>query len=107
MDDAGRYGEVSRAYVKRYRYVYRQHLFDKLRTLDLSLAEFQQLLGHGEVIAEADAGPDQSKELVLLVEWTRPLHLVVVVDDGCQEERLVTVHEPYPSEWTPDFRRRR
>jgi hypothetical protein len=55
----GPYRSVSRPYVKRFRSVYRQHLFDKLHELDRALAEFQRMLGHGEVIAEAlgMAGP--------------------------------------------------
>lgn len=80
---------------------------DKLRSVDLNLAEFQQLLGAGEVIAEAIDGPDTIKELILLVNWLRPLHIVLVVDEARQEERLVTVYEPSVSEWTPDLRRRR
>lgn len=47
------------------------------------------------------------KELVLLVQWKRPLHVVIVVDDDREQERVATVYEPYPSEWTTDFRRRR
>jgi hypothetical protein len=38
---------------------------------------------------------------VLGVDWTRPLHLVVVVDERRQEERIVTVHEPDPDLWSP------
>jgi hypothetical protein len=49
----------------------------------------------------------ETKELVLLLEWVRPLHVVIVVDVARQEERLVTVDEPDPSEWTTDLRRRR
>jgi YgiT-type zinc finger domain-containing protein len=31
--------------------------------------------------------------------------VVIVVDSARQEERLVTVYEPDPSVWTPDYRR--
>jgi len=65
------------------------------------------LLGAGEVIAEAPAGSLASKELVLLVEWVRPRHVVIVVDSARQEERLVTVYEPDPAQCSPDLRRRR
>ena len=111
MSDGGGYGAVSRPYAKRFGYKYRRHVFDKLRALDLVLAEFQQLLGHGEVIAEAEAeaedGSSARREVVLLVEWLRPLHVVIVVDSAREEERLVTVYEPDPSIWAADFRRRR
>jgi hypothetical protein len=42
-----------------------------------------------------------------VVDWTRPLHLVVVVDERRQEERIVTVYEPDPDLWSPGYRRRR
>jgi hypothetical protein len=93
--------------VERFGYKYRRHVFDKLRAIDLVLAEFQELLGRGEVIAEAEDSPAELREIVLLVEWLRPLHVVIVVDSARQEERLVTVYEPDPSRWTPDYRRRR
>jgi hypothetical protein len=91
MSEGASYRARSRPYVKRYGYQYRRHVFDKLRALDLVLAEFQQLLGRGEVIAEAEDGSAGLRELLLLVEWSRPLHVVIVVDSARQEEGLVTV----------------
>jgi hypothetical protein len=107
MSEGAFYRETSRPYAKRFRYKYRRHVFDKLRAIDLVLAEFQELLGRGEVIAEAEDNPAELREIVLLVGWSRPLHVVVVVDSARQEERLVTVYEPDPSLWTADYRRRR
>jgi hypothetical protein len=107
MTEPAPYRPVLRPYEHRYRYVYRRHVFDKLRSLDLGLAEFQQLLGDGEVIAEAPEGPLQTKELVLLVTWRVPLHVAIAVDVARGEERLVTVYEPDLDLWTSDLRRRR
>ncbi len=107
MADRRSYQPVSRAYERRYRYLYRKHVFDKLRALDLALAEFQQALGEGEVIAEAAEGPLETKELVLLLTGPFPLHVVIAVDDARREERLITVYEPDPAVWTADLRRRR
>jgi hypothetical protein len=47
------------------------------------------------------------KELLLVVEWKRPLHVVVLVDELRREERVVTVYEPDPGLWSSDYRRRR
>ena len=81
---------------------------DKVRSIDLTLAEFHELLqGHGEVIEEYELPDSSLKELVIYVTWTRPLHVVVVVDISRREERIVTVYEPEPARWTTDFRRRR
>lgn len=47
------------------------------------------------------------KELVLTLAWTRPLQVVVIVDEVRQEDRVVTVYEPDPDRWSSDWRRRR
>jgi hypothetical protein len=107
LPEEGPYRPVSKAYRKRFGYYYRRHTFDKLRAIDLSLREFHVLLGEGEVVAEADIGLLVHKELVLLVQWLRPLHVVIVVDEVREEERIVTVYEPNFRDWTDDFRRRR
>lgn len=106
-EDEAPYRPASRRYRKRFPYQYRRHAFDKLRSIDLPLSEFQALLDGGEVIAEADVGILAHKELVLLVQWKHPLHVAIVVDEVREEERIVTLYEPDPLEWTPDFRRRR
>lgn len=88
-------------------YFLTQHVFDKVRALDMTLAELEELLGTGEVIEETNVADNEVKELVLVIEWLRPLHVVVVVDSRRQEERIVTVYQPDPAKWSPDFRRRR
>lgn len=82
------------------------HVFDKVRSIDMTLAEFEELLGGGEVIEETQV-EDGVKELVLIIEWTRPLHVVVVVDDIREEERIVTVYEPDKERWSADFKVRK
>lgn len=85
-----------------------EHVFDKVRSIDMTLAEFNALLiARGVVIEESVLGVGQVKELVLYIEWSRPLHVVVDVDETRREERIVTVYEPDTVRWTQDFRRRR
>jgi hypothetical protein len=84
-----------------------EHAFDKLRLLDCVFAEFEGALQSAVIIEERDLGDELVKELVLVVDWTRPLHVVVVVDDARGEERVVTVYEPDPERWSDDYRRRR
>lgn len=62
---------VPRAKVWRFPRVVSEHAFDKLRELDCTFAEFDAALSDAEVI----------EEHVLVIDWTRPLHLVVVVDE--------------------------
>lgn len=47
----------------------------------LHLAEFEEALTSAEVIEETVVDTDALKELLLAVEWIRPLHVVVVVDE--------------------------
>ncbi|MBK5222219.1 MAG: hypothetical protein JJE52_04955 [Acidimicrobiia bacterium] len=94
--------------VWRHRRILTEHVFDKLWLLDLTLAEFRVLLdAAAEVIDEAVIADGQLKELVLYLDWSRPLHVVVVVDDIHAEERLITVYEPSTDRWSDDFRTRR
>jgi len=84
-----------------------EHVFDKVRSIDMTLAEFNALLTvHGVVIEETVLGVGQVKELVLYIEWSRPLHVVVHADETRREDRIVTVYEPDTVRWTQDFRRR-
>jgi hypothetical protein len=99
---------LPRAKVWRYPRILTEHVFDKLWQLGLTLAEFRSLLdGEAEVVEESEVVEGQLKELVLYVDWLRPLHVVVVVDDVHREERLVTVYEPSTDRWSDDFRTRR
>lgn len=105
------YREVSRPYAQTHPRLLSDHVFDKLRSIGMVLAEFKALLDDPEhpieVIAEAQESDSELKELLLVIEWLRPLHVVIVVDDARVQERVVTVYEPHPSEWTADYRRRR
>lgn len=106
-----RYLPVSRPYQQRYARHYSDHAFDKLRTIDIALGEFVAMLDDAntpaEVIAVAQESDTSVKELVLLIQWRHPLHVVIVIDEVREQERVATIYEPYPSEWTADFKRRR
>ena len=93
--------------VWRFEKVVSEHVFDKLRSIDCGLTEFALLLDRAHVIEETDLEPSGIKELLLLIEWSRPLHVVVIVDSHRREERLVTVYEPDPERWSHGYRRRR
>jgi hypothetical protein len=98
---------VARRKVFGYLVLLTDHVFDKVRAIDLTLAEFEALLGTCEIIEEHALSSEEVKEVVLLLEWVRPLHLVVVVDHRRREERILTVYEPDSDRWTADFRSRR
>lgn len=84
-----------------------EHAFDKLHVIDCTLTELDTALDSAEIIEERELDDGTSKELLLVVDWKRPLHIVVVVDDARREERIVTVYEPLAGQWNADYRRRR
>ena len=112
MADSGRHdqrvdGPLPRTKIWRHPRLISEHAFDKLRLLDCTFAEFDIALRTADIIEERVVGPEEVKELLLLVDWTKALHVVVVVDDVRREERVVTIYEPDPDRWSQDYRRRR
>ena len=83
-----------------------EHAFDKLRLIDCLFSGFSAACEAAEVI-EKTVVWEGLKEVVLTLAWRRPLHVVVIVDEVHQEDRVVTVYEPEPARWSTDFRRRR
>ncbi|MCA1696815.1 MAG: hypothetical protein LC749_19960 [Actinobacteria bacterium] len=83
-----------------------EHAFDKLRLIDCLFSELSAACDLAEVIEETVVS-EGLKEVVLLLGWTRPLHVVVIVDEVRQEDRVVTVYEPDRTCWSADLRTRR
>ena len=99
--------ELPRPKVWRFQILVSEHAFDKLVALDVTYAELRNALsGYSEVIEEITVA-DGVKEVVLLVDWRNPLHVVVVIDRWRREERVVTLYGPDGDLWSRDFRRRR
>lgn len=84
-----------------------EHAFGKLWEIDCTLGEFEAALEHAIVIEENQLAHSSLEELVLTIEWKRPLHVIVIVDPNRGEERIMTVYQPNPNFWSPDYRRRR
>ena len=99
--------ELRRRKVWRRRRLITEHAFDKLRLLDCAFAEFEAAVQDVEIIDETVVDEHQLKQLVLVVDWVRPLHVIVVEDHVHDEDRVVTVYEPDPNRWSADYRRRR
>lgn len=91
----------------RFPIVLTRHVFLKIRAIDMSLAEFEHVLVGAAAVIESTDLSAGVKELLLLIDWRRPLHAVVVVDEATEEERVITVYEPSRDQWTDDYQRRR
>lgn len=69
----------------------------------LEVGDVEGIIGGGETIEEHDDG----SRLVLGRMGVRPLHVVVMDNEAEGVRIVVTVYEPDPIRWEPDFRRRR
>ena len=90
-----------------FRHVIREHVFDKCWALDVTWAEVEQLFESGTVIERHRFGDLRTKEIRLLAGWSRPLHLVYVIDAGKRIIMFVTIYEPDLDHWQPGFTERR
>ena len=98
---------VPRPKIWRFDRLITEHAFDKLRHIDCTFAEFDAVLARSTVIEETVISEGNVKELILMIDWIRPLHAVVVVDGRREEERIVTVYEPHDDLWDEGYRVRR
>jgi hypothetical protein len=89
------------------RIVYRVHALQRMFRRSISADEVSLVLASGEVVENyPDDKPYPSR---LLLGWvgTRPLHVVAAHNAGEDEEIVITVYEPDPDLWDPEFKRRK
>ena len=88
------------------RLVYRVHAVQRMSQRSISDGDVRLVLTAGEVIEDYTTDLPYPSQLVLGWSGGRPLHVVAAQNAVDQETIIVTVYEPDPSKWTPDFRRR-
>ncbi len=89
------------------RLVFSTHALERMFERKISNIHVRHVLETGIVIKEyPDDTPCPSR---LILGWweTRPLHIVVAYNMQDQKSIIITVYEPDPNEWEPDFRRKR
>ena len=70
-------------------------------------ADVREILTAGETIERYSGDTPYPSRLVLGWCRGRPLHVVVADNAEVQETIVITVYEPDPRLWEPEFRRRR
>ena len=73
----------------------------------IAVEEVEGVLGAGEVIEDYPNDTPFPSRLVLGWIGSRPLHVVIASNLRENEDIVITVYEPEPAQWQPDFRRRR
>lgn len=73
----------------------------------ISLDDIRQVLESGEVIESYPGDRPYPSRLILGYAGDRPLHVVAAEADDLNRTIIVTVYEPDPALWEPEFRQRR
>lgn len=87
--------------------VYRVHALQRMAQRSISDADVRHVLANGEVIEDYPYDTPYPSRLMLGWRGVRPIHVVAAENATAGETIIITVYEPDPTLWTPDFRRRR
>jgi hypothetical protein len=89
------------------RLIFRDHATRRMMQRGVRVADIRWVLEHGEVIE--DYPNDYPCPSRLLLAWLRgrPLHIVAADHPTLATTFIITVYEPDPNQWEPDFKQRR
>lgn len=87
--------------------VFRVHAIQRMFQRRISFEDVVNILQSGVVLEEYREDRPHPSRLILGWRGPRPLHLVVAEDNVAGEMIIVTVYEPDPGEWEPDFKTRK
>ncbi|HEV7866769.1 MAG TPA: DUF4258 domain-containing protein [Chthoniobacteraceae bacterium] len=85
--------------------VFRVHAIERMAQRGIGVEEVRHVLDTGEVIE--DYPTDFPYPSALMLGWIgeRPLHVVAATTPDTRI--IITVYEPDPSRWEPDFKKRK
>lgn len=89
------------------RLVFRVHAIQRMYQRVISEVEVRHVIETGETIEDYPDDSPYPSRLVLGWSGSRPIHVVVADNVDDQENIVITVYEPDPTEWEPDFKRRK
>lgn len=89
------------------RVVFRVHAIQRMYQRSISEPEVRHVIATGEIVEDYPDDTPYPSRLVLGWHRSRPLHVVIADNLADQEKIVVTVYEPDPGEWEPDFKRRK
>jgi hypothetical protein len=74
---------------------------------NISAHEVRHAIDTGETVEDCPDDTPYPSRLVLGWSGRRPIHVVVADNVDDQENIVITAYEPDPTEWEPDFKRRK
>ncbi|MCB9315658.1 MAG: DUF4258 domain-containing protein [Lewinellaceae bacterium] len=87
--------------------LWRKHSLEKMIVRGITRAEVLDVLENGEVIQRYDYDKPFPSALLLGFSATRPIHVVTAFDETQQLVFVITVYEPDPTIFEPDFKTKR
>jgi len=87
--------------------VFRVHAIARMFERAVSEEEVRTVLEGGEIIERYPDDTPYPSRLVLGSAGGRPIHVVAADNRQDHEVIVITVYEPDPALWEPDFRRRK
>jgi hypothetical protein len=84
--------------------VFRVHAVQRMAERAITIDDVRDVVQNGEVIHEYPDDTPYPSHLILGWRSTRPLHVVAADNHDAQETIIITVYEPDPDLWKPDFR---
>jgi hypothetical protein len=87
--------------------VFTGHAVRKMFQREISRDEVIGVIRDGETIAEYPDDRPFASRLLLGFSASRPIHVVVGVDDAADTCYVITAYDPDPRLWDTEFKRRR
>ena len=85
--------------------IFRVHAIQRMAQRGISVEDVRCVLDTGEVIE--DYPGDYPYPSALVLGWARGCAMHVVAATSPSERIVITVYEPDPARWEPDFKRRK
>jgi hypothetical protein len=73
----------------------------------ISEEDIAQVLANGETIEDYPNDTPYPSRLILGWRGLRPIHVVAATNTLDNKTIVITVYEPDPKKWAPDFKRRK
>lgn len=86
------------------RLVFRVHAVQRMAEREITIDDVRDVVQNGEVIRDYPDDTPYPSRLILGWCGTRPLHVVAADNDDDKQTIIITVYEPDPDLWEPDFR---
>jgi len=90
-----------------HRLVFRVHAIQRMFERRIMEEDVREVVENGETIEHYPEDSPYPSRLILGWQGSRPIHVVVADLKEQNELIVVTVYEPDPALWQPDFRRRK